>query len=88
MTAPAGVAAAADEGPAATVRGGAAGAQAAIAIVGRDRGTREILHPYRHGRASRAHRCAEDRQPGARRNSRGVTPKRAEKARVKCAWLR
>ena len=34
MTAPAGVAAAADEGPAAAVRGGAAGAQAAIVVVG------------------------------------------------------
>ena len=42
MTAPAGVAAA-DEGLAAAGDGEAAGAQAAIVIVGRDRGAREIL---------------------------------------------
>ena len=44
MTAPAGVAAAADEGLAAAVRGEAAGAQAAIVIVGSEPGGREILH--------------------------------------------
>jgi thioredoxin reductase len=44
MTASAGAAAAAYEGPAAAVRGEAAGAQAAIVIVGRDPGAREILH--------------------------------------------
>ena len=44
MTASAGVAAAADEGLAAAVGGEAAGAQAAIVIVGRDPGAREILH--------------------------------------------
>ena len=44
MSASAGVAAAADEGLAAAGRGGTAGAQAAIVIVCRDPGTREILH--------------------------------------------
>jgi thioredoxin reductase (NADPH) len=44
MTAPAGVAAAADEGLAAAGRGEAAGAQAAIVIVGSEPGGREILH--------------------------------------------
>jgi thioredoxin reductase len=44
MTAPAGVAAAADEGPAAALRVEAAAAQAAIIIVGRDPGGREILY--------------------------------------------
>ena len=44
MTAPAGVAAAADEGPAAAGPGEAAGAQAAIVIVGSQPGGREILH--------------------------------------------
>ena len=44
MTASAGVATAADEGLAAAVRGEPAGAQAAIVIVGRDPGAREILH--------------------------------------------
>src|SRR6516164_2310980 len=43
MTAPAGVAAA-DEGLAAAGDGEAAGAQAAIVIVGNEPGTREILH--------------------------------------------
>ena len=44
MTASAGVAAAADEGLAAAAGGEAAGAQAAIVIVGREPGAREILH--------------------------------------------
>ena len=44
MSASAGVATAADEGLAAAVRGEAAGAQAAIVIVCRDPGAREILH--------------------------------------------
>jgi thioredoxin reductase (NADPH) len=44
MTAPAGVAAAADERLAAAVRGEAAGTRATIVIVGSDPGTREILH--------------------------------------------
>jgi len=44
MSASAGVAAAADEGLAAAVRGEAAGARAAIVIVCRDPGAREILH--------------------------------------------
>src|SRR6516165_8400192 len=44
MTAPAGVAAGADEGLAAAGDGGAAGAQAAIVIVGNEPGTRELLH--------------------------------------------
>ena len=44
MTAPAGVAAAADEGLAAAGRGEAAGGQAAIVIVGSEPGGREILH--------------------------------------------
>ena len=44
MTASAGVATAADEGLAAAVRGEAAGAQAAIVIVCREPGAREILH--------------------------------------------
>ena len=44
MTASAGVAAAADEGLAAAVRGETAGAQAAIVIVCREPGAREILH--------------------------------------------
>ena len=44
MTASAGVTTAADEGLAAAARSEPAGAQAAIAIVGRDRGAREILH--------------------------------------------
>jgi thioredoxin reductase len=44
MTAPAGVAAAADEGLAAAVRGEAAGVQAAIVIVSSEPGAREILH--------------------------------------------
>ena len=44
MTAPAGVAAAADEGLAAAGPGEAAGAQAAIVIVGSEPGGREILH--------------------------------------------
>ena len=44
MTASAGVAAAADEGLAAAVRGDTAGARAAIVIVGREPGAREILH--------------------------------------------
>jgi thioredoxin reductase len=44
MTAPAGVAAAADEGVSSAVRGDAAEAQAAIVIVGREPGAREILH--------------------------------------------
>src|SRR5690348_1083097 len=44
MTASAGAAAAAYEGPAAAVRGEGAGAQAAIVIVGRDPGAQEILH--------------------------------------------
>jgi len=44
MNASAGAAAAADEGLAAAVRGDAAGAQAAIVIVSREPGVREILH--------------------------------------------
>jgi thioredoxin reductase len=44
MTASAGVAAVADEGLAAAAGGEPAGAQAAIVVVGRDRGAREILH--------------------------------------------
>jgi thioredoxin reductase len=44
MTASAGTAAAADEGLGAAVRGENAGAQAAIVIVSRDPGAREILH--------------------------------------------
>ena len=44
MTASAGVAAAAYEGPAAAVRGETAGAQATIVIVSREPGAREILH--------------------------------------------
>ena len=44
MTTSAGVAAAADEGPAAAACGEAAGAQAAIVIVGREPGARQILH--------------------------------------------
>ena len=44
MTTSAGVAAAADEGPAAAACGEAAGTQAAIVIVGREPGAREILH--------------------------------------------
>ena len=44
MTASAGVAAAADEGLATAVRGDNAGAQAAIVIVSREPGVREILH--------------------------------------------
>jgi len=44
MTASAGATTAADEGLAAALRNEPAGAQAAIAIVGRDRGAREILH--------------------------------------------
>ena len=44
MTAPAGVAAAAYEGPATAVRGENAGAQAAIVIVCREPGARESLH--------------------------------------------
>ena len=44
MTASAGATTAADEGLAAAARSEPAGAQAAIAIVGRDRGAREILH--------------------------------------------
>ena len=44
MTASAGVAAAADEGLATAVRGDNAGAQAAIVIVSREPGAREILH--------------------------------------------
>ena len=44
MSASAGVAAAAYEGPAAAVRGEDAGAQAAIVIVSREPGAREILH--------------------------------------------
>jgi len=44
MSASAGVAAAADKGPAAAVRGEAAGARAAIVIVSREPGAREILH--------------------------------------------
>jgi thioredoxin reductase (NADPH) len=44
MIASAGVAAAADERPAAAGRGEAAGTQAAIVIVGHDPGAREILH--------------------------------------------
>jgi thioredoxin reductase (NADPH) len=44
MTASAGATTAADEGLAAAVRSEPAGARAAIAIVGRDRGAREILH--------------------------------------------
>ena len=44
MTASAGVAAAAYEGLAAAVRGETAGAQAAIVIVSREPGAREILH--------------------------------------------
>src|SRR4029077_20159850 len=44
MSTSAGVATAAHEGPAAAVRGEDAGAQAAIVIVCRDPGAREILH--------------------------------------------
>ena len=44
MSASAGVAAAADEGLAAAMRGDDAGAQAAIVIVSREPGAREILH--------------------------------------------
>jgi thioredoxin reductase len=44
MTASAGVAAAADEGLAGAAGGEAAGARAAIVIVGRDHGARQILH--------------------------------------------
>jgi len=44
MTASAGATTAADEGLAAAVRSEPAGARAAIAIVGRDRGARQILH--------------------------------------------
>src|SRR6478735_3121019 len=44
MTASAGATTAADERLAAAVRSEPAGARAAIAIVGRDRGAREILH--------------------------------------------
>jgi len=44
MTASAGVAAAAYEGPAAAVHGEDAGARAAIVIVGREPGAREVLH--------------------------------------------
>ncbi|HYA52336.1 MAG TPA: hypothetical protein VEG33_14320, partial [Streptosporangiaceae bacterium] len=44
MSASAGVAVAADEGLAAAVRGESAGAQAAIVIVCRDPGARQILH--------------------------------------------
>jgi thioredoxin reductase len=44
MTAPAGVAAGPDEGPATAVPGEAAGTQAAIVIVGGEPGARELLH--------------------------------------------